>query len=195
MKKIRQQICKTVSVIFLFTVFTSISFGQSNPILDSIKKNVTPEHELLARSKGMWTGVASVWISADKPPLTSTSVLNNHMDVTGRFLISEIEGNVTGAGRPFTGVRITGYDPGRKLFTRAMIQDGNPGVVMEGKWDEATRSFTMNYKQFDNNGNENSLREVYTFVDENTEILEIYRTQTADGKDFRFLKVIWSRKK
>ena len=76
-----------------------------------------------------------------------------------------------------------------------MIQDGNPGVVMEGKWDEITKSFTMNYKQFDNKGIENSFREVYTFVDEDTEILEIYRTQTADGKDFRFLKVVWSRKK
>ncbi|NJN33703.1 MAG: DUF1579 domain-containing protein [Saprospiraceae bacterium] len=195
MKNIMLQISKAASATFLISLFTASGFGQTNPGLDAIKNNVTGEHKLLARSIGTWTGDASVWYSADKPPISSASMLKSYMDANGRFQISEIEGNVTGTGKPFTGVRLTGYDPVRKVFTKAMIQDGNPGVVMEGKWDEATKSTTMYYKQFDNNGMENSLKEVYTYVDENTEILEIYKTNTTNGKDFRVLKVVWKRKK
>lgn len=193
MKKIKFHICKIVGGFFLIFALTESCFGQANPALDSIKNSITEQHKLLARSKGTWMGEASVWFSPGKPPISSTSVLKNHMDANGRFLISEIEGNVTGAGKPFTGVRITGYDPVRQVFTRAMIQDGNPGVVMEGPWDEASKSITMSYKQFDIRGIERSLKEVYTFVDEDTEILEIY--DVADGKDLRFLKVVWTRKK
>lgn len=193
MKKMKIRICCAVGVHFFVFILPASCFGQGNLALDSIKNNISIEHKLLARSKGKWTGEASVWFSVNKPPLSSTSVLKNYMDATGRFLISEIEGNITGAGRPFIGVRITGYDPVRKVFTRAMIQDGNPGVVMEGKWDEATKSISMLYKQFDNNGDENSLKEIYTFVDENTEILEVYKTDTTNGGNFRLLKVVWKR--
>lgn len=57
--------------------------------------------------------------------------------------------------------------------------DFSPGVAMEGPWDEKSRSFSMPFRQFDSKGNEMSLREVYTFVDENTEILEIFNTKPA----------------
>lgn len=182
-------------VLFLILLAATSSFGQSNAALDSVKNSISEQHKMLARANGTWTGEASLWFAPDKPPIKSTSKLTNHMDANGRFQISEIEGNVTGAGQPFTGVRITGYDAVRKVFTRAMLQDLSPGVVMEGAWDESKKSFSMPFKQVDASGKERSLKEVYTFVDADTEILEIYDTKPAQGKEFRILEVVWRRNK
>jgi hypothetical protein len=178
-----------------FVLLAQPLFGQTTANSGSAASIITEQHKILSRSNGTWTGEATVWFSPDRPPVTSTSILTNHMDSNGLFQISEIKGNITGGGRPFTGVRITGYDTVRKVFTRAMLQDGSPGVAMEGKWDEATKSFSMPFKQTDKSGKEKSLKEVYTFVDEDTEILEIYDTASPIGKEFRILKVTWHRKK
>lgn len=113
---------------------------------------------MLAQSNGTWTGEASLWFVPHKPPIKSMSMLTNHMDANGRFQISEIEGNVIGAGKPFTSVRITWYDPVRKVFTRAMLQDQAPGVSMEGVWDENTKSFSMPFNQVDGNGKRKKLK-------------------------------------
>jgi len=110
----------------------------------------------------------------------------------GLFQLSEIVYNIR--GQQIRGVRVTGYDANKKIFTRAMIQDGGNGVAMEGPWDPATKSTTMRYKQLNKTaGKEENMKEVYTFVDENTEILEIYRLEGDAGKEFKILHVRWTR--
>lgn len=96
-------------------------------------------------------------------------------------------------GTPFSGVRITGYDSVRKVVTRAMIQDGSPGVSMEGPWDEGTKSMTMPFKQADHTGNIQDLKEVYHFIDANTEVLEIYRLDLVAKTETKVLEVKWQR--
>lgn len=179
----------------LFFIFLSNAlFAQTNINSVSAAGAVTEQHKMLARSNGTWIGEALVWYAPDKPPITSTSLLTNYMDSNGLFQISEVRGNVTGGGTPFTGIRITGYDTVRKVFTRAMIGDGSPGVAMEGKWDEATKSFSMPFTKTDESGKEKKLKEVYTFVNGDEEILEIYdMAVSANAKAFRVLKVTWRR--
>jgi hypothetical protein len=109
----------------------------------------------------------------------------------GLFQVSEVIYNIN--GKQLRGIRVTGYDTNKKVFTRAMIQDGGNGVAMEGPWDETTRATTMRYKQRNSSGQENEMKEVYTFVDENTEILEIYRQEPTTKKETRILHVKWTR--
>jgi hypothetical protein len=149
-------------------------------------------HRLLARSNGTWTGQATMMVSPTAAPLTSSSTLTNSMTMGGLFQLSEIIYNIN--GRQIRGVRVTGYDAAKKIFTRAMIQDGGNGVAMEGAWDPATKSTTMRYQQLNNaTGQYNDMKEVYTFVDENTELLEIYRLDTKANKEFKILNVKWTR--
>ncbi|WP_210519872.1 DUF1579 family protein [Hymenobacter terricola] len=148
-------------------------------------------HRLLARSSGAWTGQATMTFSPTAPPLTSTSTLTNSMTMGGLFQLSEIIYNIN--GQQIKGVRVTGYDANKKIFTRAMIQDGGNGVAMEGPWDPATKSTTMRYKQLNNAGQANDMKEVYTFIDENTELLEIYRTDAKTNKELKILNVKWTR--
>jgi hypothetical protein len=87
-------------------------------------------HRLLARAVGHWTGQAAMTVSPTAAPLSSTSHLTTTMAMGGLFQLSEITYTIN--GQPFRGVRVTGYDVGKKVFTRAMIQDGGNGVAMEG---------------------------------------------------------------
>ncbi len=129
--------------------------------------------------------------SPKAPPLTSTSTLTNTMAMGGLFQVSEIVYTIN--GQQLHGIRVTGYDADKKIFTRAMIQDGGNGVAMEGPWDEATQSMTMRYKQRSSSGREDEMKEVYTIVDENTEVLEIYRQEPTTNKEARILHVKWTR--
>ena len=130
-------------------------------------------------------------VSPTAPPLTSTSHLTNTMAMGGLFQVSEI--TYTTNGEPIHGIRVTGYDATKKIFTRAMIQDGGNGVAMEGPWDPATKSTTMRYKQRNKAGQEVSMKEVYTFVDENTELLELYRLEEQTNQEVKILTVRWTR--
>ena len=149
-------------------------------------------HQLLARSNGTWTGQATMTFSPTAPPITSTSTLTNTMAMGGLFQVSEIIYNIN--GQRMRGIRVTGYDATKKIVTRAMIQDGGNGVAMEGPWDAATNSVTMRYKQLNNTtGNEATMKEVYTLIDENTELLEIYRLDEKTNTESKILRVKWTR--
>ncbi len=151
-------------------------------------------HRLLARASGAWTGQATMTFSPTAPPITSTSSLTNDMVMGGRFQLSEVTYNIN--GQQLRGVRVTGYDTNKKVFTRAMIQDGGNGVAMEGPWDPATKSTTMRYQQLNNaTGQYAEMKEVYTFVDEDTELLEIYRMDAKTNQELKILNVKWTRKR
>lgn len=151
-------------------------------------------HKMLARSNGKWTGQATMTFSTDSPPITSTSTLTNTMAMGGLYQVSEIKYNMM--GKQTTGIRVTGYDAAKRIFTRAMIQDGGNGVAMEGPWDEATKSMSFRYKQANSStGRENEMKEVYTIVDEDTEILELFRLDPATKKESKILNVKWTRDK
>lgn len=154
-------------------------------------------HKMLARSNGTWIGEATLQFSPDALPINGgTSILINTMVMGGLYQVSEIKGNQL-MGKPWTGLRITGYDNVRKIFTRAMVGDGEAagGVAMEGPWDEATKSITMPFKKFNSStGKELNLKEVYKIIDNNTEVLEIYGTDPKTGKEFKKLNVKWTRK-
>jgi hypothetical protein len=191
---------------FILAVLSSwgvahVALGQSTSIPSAEKATVTTAgqsaaptdqfHQMLARAVGKWTGHVTMTFSPTAPPITSTSSLTNSMAMGGLFQVSEVIYNIN--GQKLHGIRVTGYDTNKKVFTRAMIQDGGNGVAMEGPWDEATRATTMRYKQRNSSGQENEMKEVYTFVDENTEILEIYRQEPTTKKEMRILRVKWTR--
>jgi len=149
---------------------------------------------MLARSNGAWTGQATMTFAADAPPVTSTSTLTNTMAMGGLYQVSEITYNIM--GKRITGIRVTGYDAAKKIFTRAMIQDGGNGVAMEGPWNETAKSMTFRYKQANSStGRESEMKEVYTIIDENTELLELFRLDPQTKKEFKILNVKWTRDK
>lgn len=153
-------------------------------------------HKMLAKSDGMWNGANTTWMENSGKPMTSTSEATNKMIFEGRYQVSEHKGNFM--GMPFEGMSITGYDNAKKKFVSTWINNMGTGIMnMEGEWNASTKSIEFKGKMTDpaRPGKDCDVREVYTFVDDNTQKLEMYGPDSKTGKEFKTMEILFTRKK
>ena len=151
-------------------------------------------HAMLAKSNGTWTTEITSWMDPSKPPVKSTGTSVNKMVMGGRYQEGTHTGNVM--GMPFEGRSLTGYDNGKKAFVSSWIDNMGSGIMlMEGAWDEATKSITMKGRGMDPMTlKEYDYKQVYKMVDDNTEIMEMYGPG-HDGKEYKMMEIKYTRKK
>ncbi|MPS63781.1 MAG: hypothetical protein DI622_19495 [Chryseobacterium sp.] len=153
-------------------------------------------HQMLAKSDGVWNGANTTWMENGAKPMTSTSEATNKMIFEGRYQISEHKGNFM--GMPFEGMSITGYDNAKKKFVSTWIDNMGTGIMnMEGEWNASTKSIEFKGKMTDpaRPGKDCEVREVYTFVDDNTQKLEMYGPDSKTGKEYKTMEITFTRKK
>ncbi len=74
---------------------------------------------------------------------------------------------------------------------------GSGMMVMEGPWDEASKTMTLKGKVVDpgaGNGKEMEIRETFKIIDNNTQMMEMF-TAGPDGKEFKMMEIKYTRKK
>jgi hypothetical protein len=149
---------------------------------------------MMAKSDGTWTGEVSMWMAPGQEPSKSTSTCVNRMILGGRYQESKHSGNMM--GMPFEGVSTTGYDNAKKVFVNTWIDNMGTGIMtMEGPWDEASKSVILKGKSIDPmTGKEMDLREVFTMIDDNTQLMEMYAVG-PDGKEFKTMEIKFTRNK
>jgi hypothetical protein len=76
-----------------------------------------PEHEILKRDVGVWDVVVEM-LFPGAPPMTMSGVETNTL-VAGRWLVSEFRAEMM--GQAFEGRGITGWDPGKKVYTGVWV--------------------------------------------------------------------------
>lgn len=153
-------------------------------------------HKMLAKSDGVWNGANTTWMENGGKPMTSTSEATNKMIFEGRYQVSEHKGNFM--GMPFEGMSITGYDNAKKKFVSSWLDNMGTGIMsMEGEWNASTKSIEFKGKMTDPTrpGKDCDVREVYTFIDDNTQKLEMYGPDSKTGKEFKTMEIIFTRKK
>lgn len=153
-------------------------------------------HQMLAKSDGVWNGANTTWMENGAKPMTSTSEATNKMIFEGRYQISEHKGNFM--GMHFEGMSIIGYDNAKKKFVSTWIDNMGTGIMnMEGEWNASTKSIEFKGKMTDpaRPGKDCEVREVYTFVDDNTQKLEMYGPDSKTGKEFKTMEITFTRKK
>jgi hypothetical protein len=152
-------------------------------------------HKALAKSNGNWSGQTTMWMSAGAPPATSASSMSNTMIMGGRYQQSAFKGDFM--GMPFEGMAITAYDNFQKKYISTWIDNMGTGIMkMEGTWDAATKSITYTGKMINPaNGRECSMKEVYTMVDDNNTVMEMYGPDSKTGKEYRNMEIKLTRKK
>lgn len=153
-------------------------------------------HKMLAKSDGVWNGANTTWMENGGKPMTSTSEATNKMIFEGRYQVSEHKGNFM--GMPFEGMSITGYDNAKKKFVSSWLDNMGTGIMsMEGEWNASTKSIEFKGKMTDPTrpGKDCDIREVYTFIDDNTQKLEMYGPDSKTGKEFKTMEIIFTRKK
>lgn len=151
-------------------------------------------HEMMAKWNGTWKGKILMWMAPGAPPDSSTAIAVNKMIYGGRYQQSSHSGNMM--GMKFEGQSILGYDNSKKIFQSTWMDNMGTGIMMmEGPWDEATKTLTMTGKMVDPsqaNGKEITMRHVMRVVDDNHHVFEMY-CNGPDGKEYKTMELSMAR--
>ncbi len=150
-------------------------------------------HEWMAKSNGTWDGDMNMWMNPDSPAMKMKSVAEYKSIMGGRYQEGVHKGNMM--GMPFEGKSTVAYDNYTKKFLSTWIDNMGTGVmIMEGTYDEKTKTLTSTGKMVDPAaGGQIDVKEVLTFIDENNQKMEMYHTR--DGKEIKVMEMISKKKK
>ena len=152
-------------------------------------------HKIMASWDGSWNGDVTMWQTPDAAPHISKTVSTNKTILGGRYQEAIHTGNMM--GMPFEGRSMMGYDNAKKVFTNTWVDNMGTGtMIMEGPWDEATKSITLQGKMIDpgaGNTNEIDVKEIYKVIDDKNHVMEMYATD-KDGKEFKTMEIKFTRK-
>lgn len=171
----------------------SIINAQSNEQMEAWMSYMTPGkvHEMVAKSDGTWKQEMKMWMAPGAEPVSTTGKSENKMILGGRYQYSTHSSNMM--GMPFEGINVLGYDNKREVFQSVWIDNMGTGITMlEGTWDNATKSCTLTGKMLDPmTGEMMNVREIFTMVDDNNQKMEMYITK--DGSEFKTMEISWTR--
>ncbi|MHA4844951.1 DUF1579 domain-containing protein [Flavitalea antarctica] len=152
-------------------------------------------HKTIAKTSGNWVGESTSWMANGAPPMKSKSTMESKMILDGRYQLSTFKGDMM--GMPFQGMSIGGYDNSKKKYFTTWIDNMGTGILkLEGDMDEATRKITYTGKMTNPaNGLECDMREVYTMIDDNNGLMELYGPDSKTGKEYKTMEIKLTRKK
>lgn len=151
--------------------------------------------KMMAKSDGTWSGENTMWMENDGKPMMSKSEATNKMIFDGRYQVSEHKGDFM--GMPFEGMSIVGYDNSKKKFVSTWIDNMGTGIMHgEGDWNPSTKSIEFKGKMTDPSrpGKDCNFREVFTFIDDNTQKMEMYGPDSKTGKEYKTMEIVYKRK-
>ena len=150
--------------------------------------------KMLAKSSGDWNSEVTMWMDPNKPPQKSMGTCTNKMVLNGLYQESVHKGTMM--GMPFEGHGTVGYDNAKKVFVSSWIDNMGSGIMYaEGTWDNASKSLVMKAKETDPlSGKDTDVKEVMKFIDDNTQIMEMYGAG-PDGKEMKMMEIKFTRKK
>ena len=152
-------------------------------------------HKTLAKTTGTWIGENTTWMGNGAPPTKSRSTMVNKMIMDGRYQLSTFKGDMM--GMPFEGLSIAGYDNHQKKYFSTWIDNMGTGFLkMEGMLDESSKKINYTGKMINPaNGLECEMREVYTMIDDNNGLMELYGPDSKTGKEYKTMEIKLTRKK
>ena len=152
-------------------------------------------HKLMASWDGKWDGEVSMWMAPGAPPQVSKATSVNKMIMGGRYQLMTNTGNMM--GMPFEGTGTLAYDNAKKKFISTWIDNMGTGImVIEGTWDDATKTMNLAGKSVDpgmGDGREMTVRETFKVIDDKTHQMEMFGP-AADGKEFKMMEIKFTRK-
>lgn len=148
-------------------------------------------HKMMAMADGNWKTDITFWMAPGAEPSKQVGACTNKMILGGRYQETRHTGDM--GGQPFEGIGIMGYDNAKKTFFSTWIDNMGTGIIfLEGKGDEATRSITFTGKATDPaTGKDINMREVVKWVDDNTQIMEMYMMQ--NGTEYKSMEIKLTR--
>ena len=151
-------------------------------------------HEMLAKDKGTWDAEMTFWMPESLEPMKATTVATYKMILDGKYQEGIFKGDVWGMS--FEGRGMTAYDNASKEFITTWIDNMGTGLMVSyGQYDEANKTLTFKGSMVDPvSGKEKIVKEIITYIDENTQKMEMFEIDT-NGKEFKNMEINSKRRK
>lgn len=151
-------------------------------------------HSFMAKSNGVWTTEMTMWMDPKSDPIKSTGSCTNTMLLGDRYQQSTFKGDFM--GQPMEGMGTMAYDNAKKQFESTWIDNMGTGIMKStGTYDPATKTLNLKGVSTDPmSGKDMAFREVYRFVDDNTQVMEMYMTPQG-AQEFKTMEIKFTRKK
>lgn len=157
-----------------------------------------PEHARLARAVGTWDGTMRMWMDPAAPPQENTCVSTFTSIMGGRYTECTTSGQLMmgASATAFEGRGIYGFNNISRKYESIWLDNmGTALMVATGEASADGRvtqwSGTMSDPAV---GKAVPFREVETWVDDDTMLLEMYGPG-ADGKEFKSMEIRFTRRK
>ena len=160
-------------------------------------------HKLLASLAGSWNYTIKMWMNPDPnaKPQESKGIAVRKSLWGGRYFIFDVTGKMQMPGPDgkmkemmFKGMSIEGYDNTKKKFVSTWIDNMGTGImIVEGTYDDATKTFTYTGEYEPMPGMKEQIREVIKIVDKDHHTLEWY--ENREGKEIKTMEINYTRKK
>jgi hypothetical protein len=152
------------------------------------------EHAMLMSHVGTWKGTNTMWMAPGAPEMTTESSCVTTAAMDGRFTIMQYKGEMPGMG-PFQGMGVMGFDNVSKKFVSAWMDNQGTGM-MRGvgtlSADKKTLTTVYTYNCPITKGPV-TMREVDTFPDSNTMIMEMYATDPKVKVEYKCMRIVLKR--
>ncbi len=147
-----------------------------------------PEHKMLAEMVGSW----DCKIMMEGVPGESKGSSVSKMDLGGLWMSTEFEGDF--GGLKFQGKGLDGYDPGKEKFVSLWVDSMSTApVVMEGTYDEKTKTLTMTGEGPGMDGKTAKYKNTTTHADKDHQTFKMY--QFNGDKEALMMTIEYTRKK
>jgi len=191
---------KNLLVLFLFFSISSLTLlnaqdenmGMDPEMMKAWQEYMTPGamHDLLAKSIGEWKTEISSWMDPNMPPTVTEGKSVCESILGGRFFHSKETANFM--GMPFEGTAISGYDNATKKFFSYWVDNmSTGGMVLEGSYDEATKTFTYTGSGMSFTG-EYKVREIIKHIDDDHSMFEMYMEESGKP-EMKMMEIKYTR--
>ena len=154
------------------------------PVLAQDAPKPGPEHEVLKKREGVWETTMKAG------GMDSKGTVTYKMELGGLWLIGAMESELF--GQKFTGKSLDSYDPIKKKYISLWVDSMSTApVTMEGIYDVAKKTLTMNGDGPGMDGKPTKYKSISEMPDGDTVNMSMY---IADAKEPTFV-VTYKRKK
>jgi len=166
--------------------------------MEMMMKLATPSegHKKLDVLVGTWNATNKMWMDPDpsKPPSVSQGVSEHKWVLGGRFLEQRFEGQFM--GMPYTGLGYTGYDNYKKKYVGVWMDTAGTAMMNSiGSFNTAGKVLRTTARMDDfTTGKVMTVRENLTIAGNDEVKMEIFGP-APDGKEYRMMEIVYTRKK
>ena len=154
-----------------------------------MQPQASPEVEVLTADAGLWKAEVEVRPERGAPAQTSEGTMASRM--CGPWLVSDFKNETSG----FEGHGICGWDPIHGRYVGTWVDPLRRGlVVMQGRWDEASRTMTYVGEMTRPDGSQMRWREVTERPEDDVRVFRSL-VPLPDGGEFEVMTVRYVRLK